>query len=579
MASTNRAKEGADLLCIIGDTDRIKANELIIDSAVQAIAQHGPEKVAMIATKIDVLVDQDVLQELGPLYQQAREVLSWIKVKKAMVTNQKLDKSMVRQLTRYERYVLRQMKEAFVLDRARDLQTQIPDTLKELSDGNLVERISAIKVFSVSSAQYMKWAENTEFIFDQAPELTVESTGLPALRQYFLSLAADQNLDDYRRHVRTFFPGLVSKIRRVIDPNRGEGFKAVAESFVKTIKCAATEFDIILSRCLQSLAEQTLQVLLEDKDHYLDYLDQEAENWSNVKFPTFRKMLREHGVLAPGASKLKNMRRGYNINRNIAKMLTPAFRNFARLQKPKYKDMAEDLHTVRKLVNTMVVTSIDNAESDLRSIEEAKKLWAPKGLALTTPINNFITKLEQMSDSVSTLATRETDYLSFVARQTSAIYSQIYAARPQKVLKAMKKRKSSSGEPIMIEAYETPPGVFVRELLHRLLKEGPNDEAKAKDEAENADSEDAQPQDADIIEKIMVALDKMIQKRYKLYADEFVGSIKATMQEFLDEIKELAPIEVELTEDSQAARSRLADIVDELSQSCEQLQALMPQSE
>jgi hypothetical protein len=26
MASTNRAKDGADLLCIIGETDRIKAN-------------------------------------------------------------------------------------------------------------------------------------------------------------------------------------------------------------------------------------------------------------------------------------------------------------------------------------------------------------------------------------------------------------------------------------------------------------------------------------------------------------------------------------------------------------------------
>jgi hypothetical protein len=576
MASTNRAKEGADFFCIIGDTDRIKANELIIDSAVQAIAQHGPEKVAMIATKIDVLVDQDVLQELGPLYQQAREVLSWIKVKKAMAANQKLDRSMMRQLTRYERYVIRQMKEAFVLDRARDLQMQIPDTLRELSETSLAERISAIKVFSVSSAQYMRWAENTEFMFDQAPELSVESTGLPKLRQHFLSLAADQNLDEYRRHVRTFFPGLVSKIRRVIDPNRGEGFKVVAEAFVKTIKCAAIEFDTILSRCLQNLAENTLQVLLEDKDHYLDYLDQEAENWTNIKWGAFRKMVREHGVLAPGASKMKNMRRGYNINRNIAKMLTPAFRNFARLQKPKYKNMAEDLHTVRKLVNSMVVTSIDDAESDLRSIEEAKKSWAPKGLALTTPINNLIAKLEQMSDSVATLATRETDYLSFVARQTSAIYSQVYVARPQKILKTLKKRKLSSGEPIVIEVYEKPPSVFIRELLHRLLKEGAVDEGKTKDEADDADSEDAPAQATDIIEKIMVVLDRMIQKRYKLYADEFVGSIKVTMQEFLDEIKELAPTEVELTEDTQAARSRLADIVDEISQGCEQLQALVP---
>jgi hypothetical protein len=68
MASTNRAKDGADLLCIIGDTDRIKANEVIMDSAVQAITQHGPGKAVMIATKIDVLIDQDVLQELRLLY-------------------------------------------------------------------------------------------------------------------------------------------------------------------------------------------------------------------------------------------------------------------------------------------------------------------------------------------------------------------------------------------------------------------------------------------------------------------------------------------------------------------------------
>jgi hypothetical protein len=184
--------------------------------------------------------------------------------------------------------------------------------------------------------------------------------------------------------------------------------------------------------------------------------------------------------------------------------------------------------------------------------------------------------LEQTSDSVATLATRETDYLSFVARQTSAIYSQVYVARPQKILKTLKKRKLSSGEPIVIEVYEKPPSVFIRELLHRLLKEGAVDEGKTKDEADDADSEDAPAQATDIIEKIMVALDRMIQKRYKLYADEFVGSIKVTMQEFLDEIKELAPTEVELTEDTQAARSRLADIVDEISQGCEQLQALVP---
>jgi hypothetical protein len=213
MASTNRAKDSADLLCIIGDTDRIQSNELIMDCAVQAIAQHGPEKVVVIATKTDVIVDQDVLQELGPLYQQARETLSWIKVKKAMAATQKLDKRMIRQLSRFESYVLRQMKEVFVTDRARNLATQIPETLKGLSDHKLANSISNIKVFSVSSAQYMKWADSSEFLFDQAPELSVAATGLPELRQFLLSLAADQNLQDYQAHVRSFFPGLVNKVR------------------------------------------------------------------------------------------------------------------------------------------------------------------------------------------------------------------------------------------------------------------------------------------------------------------------------------------------------------------------------
>ncbi|KAF1938095.1 hypothetical protein EJ02DRAFT_437394 [Clathrospora elynae] len=94
MASTNRAKHSADLLCIIGDTGRIKANELIMDAIFQAIAHHGPEKIAMIATKTDMIVDQD------------------IKVKKTMATTQKFDKKILRQLSRYEGYVLRQMKES-----------------------------------------------------------------------------------------------------------------------------------------------------------------------------------------------------------------------------------------------------------------------------------------------------------------------------------------------------------------------------------------------------------------------------------------------------------------------------------
>lgn len=226
----------------------------------------------------------------------------------------------------------------------------------------------------------MRWAENNEFLFDQAPELSIEATGLPALRRHILSLTSDQNLQDYRPHICEFFPRLVAKTSRVIDPSRSEGFKVIAKAVASTTDYAATEFDNILTRCTRNLTEQTLRILLEDKDHYLDCLDQEAENGANIRYFTFRKIIREHGILTPCSSKVKTLQRGHNVNRNTAKILTPAFHILVRQQKPRYQVLAEELHEVRKNVSGIVVATIDNAESDLRSIEEAKKLWAPIGL-------------------------------------------------------------------------------------------------------------------------------------------------------------------------------------------------------
>jgi hypothetical protein len=119
--------------------------------------------------------------------------------------------------------------------------------------------------------------------------LSVEATGLPELRRYLLPLAADQNLKDHRYHIREFFPGLVAKICRVVDPNRTEGFKGIAEVFNTCIKSAAVEFEQVLTRCLNDLSAQTLSLLLEDRDHYVRSLDQEAEIWAKIRFPTFRK--------------------------------------------------------------------------------------------------------------------------------------------------------------------------------------------------------------------------------------------------------------------------------------------------
>jgi hypothetical protein len=52
-----------------------------------------------------------------------------------------------------------------VLDRAKELKKQIPDTLKELVDRNMADAVSNVPVFNISSVLYMQWVENSEFLF------------------------------------------------------------------------------------------------------------------------------------------------------------------------------------------------------------------------------------------------------------------------------------------------------------------------------------------------------------------------------------------------------------------------------
>ncbi|KAF2875141.1 hypothetical protein BDV95DRAFT_603908 [Massariosphaeria phaeospora] len=505
----DNVEDDADLLCAIGDTDRIRADALIVDCAIRGLEQHGSEKGAMIATKIDVLVDNDMEKEPGVFYERARSILNWIKI-------------------------------------PDELAAQIPEDLKALADRNLAERMPQLKVFSVSSAQYMKWVEEEEFLYDQSPELTAEASGIPDLRRHILTLAAEQNYEAYNAHLSVFFPALVAKIDRVH---------------------AETEFTTVLDKYCEAVEDQGLQPLLEDHEHYVTTgLNLLAEQWHSMRYPTFRKTMNEYGILLPGMSKTPNFKRGFNINKLLAKMLTPAFKRLAREQKPVHQKLGAMLHDVRTRVIPMVHTQMDSADSDLRSIEEAKKRWASRSLGLTALINSLVARMDSMSDALATLATREEDQRSFIARLTRATYEQVRAIRPEKIERTSKKRK---GEVRTISVYERPIGVFYKERLLKLLREGadpPGDDAKLEHEQEHDD----------IVRKIMVRLDANVQKRYRAMAADLLLALKAVMGEFLAELRDLAPSDVQVSEQGRAARERLAALQEELGGDCAALQELLP---
>ena len=100
-----------------------------------------------------------------------------------------------REFERYAKYLERQRKCLKITERSREIDDHF--------DGKFADLIGSeqIKIFHVSSQQYMKWISKDKIKFDSQASLSPALTGIPRMRQHLFSLPANHSYKDMRNQV------------------------------------------------------------------------------------------------------------------------------------------------------------------------------------------------------------------------------------------------------------------------------------------------------------------------------------------------------------------------------------------
>jgi hypothetical protein len=139
-------------------------------------------------------------------------------------------------LTRYKTYLERTRKQRKISDRANDITTDLVTKLQDHATEGTPEVIHA------SASEYMDWIRKSKITYLNQPALPVDITGIPAIREFLLSLPAQQNIEDYYRHMNVTMPAFIEKIKRTVsETDRDGGFRNIAEETDRVRKASMAE--------------------------------------------------------------------------------------------------------------------------------------------------------------------------------------------------------------------------------------------------------------------------------------------------------------------------------------------------
>ncbi|ORY15216.1 hypothetical protein BCR34DRAFT_598685 [Clohesyomyces aquaticus] len=277
-------------------------------------------------------------------------------------------------------------------------------------------------------------------------------TSITSLWEHLSSLTVAQSYEDCKNHLFDRFPSFISKIRRVVDLNRRDGgLKVIGRSYTNAGTSAENAFKDVTDEFLEDSLEEKSDILFEREKEQMKKL--------------------EHLAIHPSENCSKNTN-GYNFNKDLAKVITPALKKWATEQRSVHRELELQLQATRDRVMKEILTELDKTPTDLRSVEEAKKLWKDKALALELPISTLFKKMNKLAGDTATLVIYELSHESFIAKQTRPIFEKVYNTKPSRKEMITKKRRTEKGKTKPQYIYEQPVGEFQKALLLKLFADG-----------------------------------------------------------------------------------------------------------
>ena len=443
--------------------------------------------------------------------------------------------------SKYKTYLERHLKERKIQERAQIISTTLATKLEGRTAANIPE------IFHISAGDYMKWVVKDKILFKDQPALRPETTGIPSIRKYLLSLPAEQNLADYTSHLNIKVPAFIEKIKRVVahSDERDAGWKTISGSCDEKLEFFIRDLTSQGKSAIRELSKRGARQISNDGRPYKIKVDNVVrKQWLGLKHGAFSTVLKSRGYVPKGKSKAQGVDNGCNWNQELASIIKPAVTRLYEAYKEPLSNLFEALVPLFDQMLELISGTIHESAANLTIVERANRKWKQTRLPIKNHIIGAGEKLgEEQRRLYCRITMEDNRENNLVASVTDELFDQIFASFPEL-------KKTNSGK----KSYVTPITKWRKQLMDKLFLQA----------------------DDHIVDKLSKTFLDQLEKSTDRHIDQMVKKISTEFHKYSDWLKDQSPIDYELQPRGYAIRDDLREIIPELERKAEMLRGLLP---
>lgn len=319
----------ADVIMVVGSIERVSASRTILDSLRWAFKRRGAEGVIMVCTKCDTGLTNDVGTEFNKEEQSRVQEIE----KEAKAVDQKINNTYQRKVYETEIVNIRRYDEELIaLKRTqRGLENERYQirvaarnrTATQMLKDEYRKRISKgaeLPVFCVSNTEYDKYLSGYDI--EDPPRLSLELTGIPALRNHIQSLPLKGRFNTLDYHLNTSWDNVLKTLELFCTQSKSEQKTQIVDTCAASRK-AAVEYVEKHWKRLCALELSTLRVnLIQAETSWITHGLRKLDEWEkNIPNLSHAATVRHHGQYRH--KKIGNQRWNTDLLRSVETSIKP----------------------------------------------------------------------------------------------------------------------------------------------------------------------------------------------------------------------------------------------------------------
>ncbi|KAF2184797.1 hypothetical protein K469DRAFT_750669 [Zopfia rhizophila CBS 207.26] len=426
-AVTYEERRKADYEIIIGKPSRITHDINIENQLKQSIKEHGAKGTILVLTKIDDFlndrhgIDEIIETEQAEPFPLIRVLKKGAEKRRDQLQDERDDDEgdeddgedeeyrSIRDLDKYIEYLRGRAGSLYIEQRAER-------TKREMIEKCLNHDEEPIHVFSVSSTHYREWMGRSA----PANQLTLSpsESGIPALRQFLLTLTADRNYADYNNHISNVLPSFLEQMRRAVEENRRYvGYPDISQTVLDIVKSAKETSKKDFKRSLASKVVTSWRPQVS-----LQKIDQIIQGWTKgVACNTFNMLLADKGIARKSrANHLKN--KSINWNQELMEEMLPDYGQYKIALDEAIIVFCEMLQGRMKTMCESAQNTIREVPTGLHMADKAGKDWMKCENKILSASSSLQEKMLAGVSKTYNYITSETDTGCMIASLNAGVY-------------------------------------------------------------------------------------------------------------------------------------------------------------